>query len=501
MADELDFPDHRAEVTEPRSLDGMSACCLLLVLFTGPGTDPPAAGLAAARQARAAGNFAEARHLYEQALSRDPRNPALALEFAEALLDGNDAAGAGRILELLVSNEPDRAGPRRALARSLLARGKPDEALEQARRAARLDPKNPDGITLVGFAEVAASRPGEAVASFRRVLASRPRDRDAHGGLAMAYAQLSDPRAEKEFETVLAAAPEARYFWQYAEYLWRRHDKDRGNRQMEKALETSPGDARLLEAYGTELLEQGRFADAARRLTEARAAGETSPSLLTQLGSAELENSHFDEAERVLREAVAAAPGEVPARHRLGMLLLLVGKPEAARVELARAAELTKDAAGPWLDLGRAEEAVGNLDAAEAAYRRALQIQPELPRALYLLGLLLSRRDRKDEARETMARYQAAYEKEQEGRQVETSRRAGLNLGWVELRQKKFRAALAQFERFPDNAEALRGAAEALSALGRRREAIAALERAFVRAPEDRGIAWRLLEERRKAGH
>ena len=58
--------------------------------------------------------------------------------------------------------------------------------------------------------------------------------------------------------------------------------------------------------------------------------------------------------------------------------------------------------------------------------------------------------------------------------------------------------ALVRFERYPEDPEALRGKAEALLALGRRRDAIAALERAYVRAPTDRGIAWRLLEERRK---
>src|SRR5213078_4500493 len=129
-------------------------------------------------------------------------------------------AAAGRILGVLVAAEPDRPGPSRALARSLLALRKTDEALVHARRAARLDPKNLDGTTLLGFALVAANQPGEAVALFRKVVAARPRDREAHGGLAMAYAALSDPRADREFGTVLAGAGDPRYYWQYAEYLW-----------------------------------------------------------------------------------------------------------------------------------------------------------------------------------------------------------------------------------------------------------------------------------------
>src|SRR5262249_40449603 len=176
---------------------------------------------------------------------------------------------------------------------------------------------------------------------------------------AMSYAALSDPRARAEFETVLAAKPEARYYWQFAEYLWKIRDVERGNAQMEKALEAARGDAVLLAAYGMQLFEQERFPDAARRLKEARAAGQTDYEVVYQLGSAELEQSHFEEAERILREAIAAEPNRSEARHRLGMLLLLVGKPDAAREELGRAVELSTEAAGPRVDLGRAGGGAG----------------------------------------------------------------------------------------------------------------------------------------------
>src|SRR5262249_50398719 len=208
----------------------------------------------------------------------------------------------------LVSLAPARAAPHRALARAQLALGKPAPALEHAKAAATLEPKNGEGTILLGFAQLAGGQPEDAVASFRRALAGRPGDRDARGGLAMSHAALSDPRARAEFETVLAAKPEARYYWQFAEYLWKIRDVERGNAQMEKALEAARGDAVLLAAYGMQLFEQERFPDAARRLKEARAAGQTDYEVVYQLGSAELEQSHFEEAERILREAIAAEP-------------------------------------------------------------------------------------------------------------------------------------------------------------------------------------------------
>ena len=486
----------------------MLLSCLLFVV-AGAAAPTPAAGqqprrsivetAAAARKARAEGDLESARRLYLEALRLDPRSGVLALELGETCLDAGDAEAAERVLSRLVAAAPDRAAPRRALARALLALAKPEPALAQARAAAAIEPKNVDGMVLFGFSLVATGRPEDAVAVFRRALSRRPRDRDAHGGLAMAYSALSDPRAASEFETVLAQKSEARYHFQYAEYLWKNRDPDRGNLQMEKALEAARGDGVLLETYGMQLFEQGKFPECVRRLKEARAAGRNDYELIYTLGSAELENSRFEDAERILREAVAAAPERAEARHRLGVLLLLAGKPEGARQELGRAVELDGSAA-PRMDLARAEEALGNLDAAEASYRRALEIAPDLSRARYLYGVLLSRRGKTEESRRELALYQAAYEREQAERQRESATKAEIALGWELLRQRKFESAVAQFERHPDSAEALRGAAEALSALGRRHEAIAALERALVLKPQDRAIAWRLREERQKGG-
>src|SRR5262249_17590081 len=345
---------------------------------------------------------------------------------------------AERVLSRLCAAAPDKAAPRRALARALLALGRPRQALEHARAAAVADPKAWDGRVLMGFALVAAGQQEDAAAAFRSALARRPQGRDAHGGLAMAYAALSDPRAAAEFETVLAAKPEARYHWQYAEYLWKTHDIERGNAQMEKALEASRGDAVLLAAYGMKLFDQERFPQAARRLKEARAGGQNDYEVISQLGSAELENNHFDDAERILREAIETDPKRSEARHRLGAVLLLAGKPEAARDELARAADPSGDDAGIRVDLGRAEEALGNLEAAEAQYRRAVELAPDLARARYLLALVLSRRGKTEESRREMALYQTAYERDQASRQAAKALAAEINLGWAELNAKRY---------------------------------------------------------------
>jgi tetratricopeptide (TPR) repeat protein len=112
------------------------------------------------------------------------------------------------------------------------------------------------------------------------------------------------------------------------------------------------------------------------------------------------------------------------------------------------------------------------------------------------MGALLARLGRREEAREHIAIFQTAFQAEQEARLREASRRARLNLGWVELRQGRAERALEQFRRFPDDVEALRGAARALSKLGRHGEAAKTYERALTVSPEDPRLRYELDAER-----
>lgn len=382
-------------------------------------------------------------------------------------------------------------------AASLLAAGRPEEALAHARRAAEIEPGNPLAELLVGYGLLATERPDDALAAFTRILSTHPSSVEARGGVAMSYGVLGDPRAEREFVTVLAAVPnDRRYRRQFAAYLWLAGETDRGNREMERAIQLAPSDPILRLDYGRQLHQQGRFLDAAKQLARARDGGAQDASLLYLLGSAELENGHFPEAERWLSEAIASSPNRTDVRQLLGLLFLLTGRPENGRRQLSRAAEIEPDSAAIRLDLGRAAEAQGDLAAAEAAYRKALAGAPGLFRVHYLLGALLSRKGLSDEARKEMALYDRAYREEQARLQREGSRRAEINLGWAELRKGRAAEALSQFERHPDNVEALRGAAAALSRLARHADAAARLERALLLSPEDRRLRYEIGRER-----
>jgi protein O-GlcNAc transferase len=347
--------------------------------------------------------------------------------------------------------------------------------------------------------DLADGRPEKAAPGFEAFLSALPANPAGLRGLANAYGALRDPRALETFERAVAADPKNLPLRvEFAEYLWDTRRFEQGNAEMARVIKDAPGNAKLRAHYGMNLASQSRFAQAAEEFEAARRGGLDSSDVLFYLGSALWECGRLEEAEQRLRQAVAKAPEKAAARHRLGRLLLFRGDARAAVLELEEAARLSADSAEIALDLGRAYEAAKKMELAEASYRKALKLEPGLSTTHYTLGTLLARTGRRPEAQEHIALYQEYFRKEQQRRFEAGSRQAELNLGWTELDGGRAEKALAQFERHPEDPEALRGAAAALAKLGRHGEAARRLEHAVLLDPDNRALRWELDQERGK---
>ena len=346
---------------------------------------------------------------------------------------------------------------------------------------------------------LAAGRPDEAVPPLEAVAAARPKDASALRLLAAAYAAVGDERFEITYRRVLALAPGSFPLrLELVEALWQAGRGDAGNAEMDRLLREAGG-PRLHLRYAIELMRQDRFVDASREFERGCRGASCDAEALEAWGNALLETGRFNESVDRYRKAISREPGRLSARQKLGRVLLLVGDPAAARRELSLAAERQGASPELLLDLGRALEALGQAEAAEDMYRRAIQLAPGLPRARYALGTLLARRGREEEARREIALYREAFDREQRERFEMGSRHAELSLGWTDLAGGRIEKALAQFERRPDDPEALRGRAAALSRLGRHAEAVDALARALSIVPADPRIRYALAREREKA--
>lgn len=338
---------------------------------------------------------------------------------------------------------------------------------------------------------------------FATILAVIPAQADDPASLrnaAASYAMAGDPRAADAYRRAIAAAPrDLPLRVEFAGFLWRSGEPDLGNAQMEEVIRLSPGNPRLKAHYGVNLAAQKKYGKAVEELDAARREGFDDADVLFFLGSALWEIGRLDEAVLRLTEGIAKAPAKAAPRQRLGRLLLLQGKPVPAVAELSRAAELDPASAEIAVDLGRALEASGDSAGAERAYRRALAAEPAPSIGHYLLGTLLARTGRREEAQAHLAVYRESFQREQQDQFRARSRQAELNLGRALLSENRLEEALAQFGRHPDDPEALRGAAQALSRLGRHAEAARKLERALELDPGNAVLRSELDAAREKA--
>jgi tetratricopeptide (TPR) repeat protein len=370
-----------------------------------------------ARQAVADGRYREALTLYRRVLERLPDDAVVHVEYAQLLRELNvldeatvqareavrldpEMAEARKLLGTLElgasEKDPSRldaaiehfraarrlsprdAGTASALARALLARGRPAEA------AAVLDeiPEARTHPALMRLAAQAKARSGktrEAVALYRQLIAADPADRDLVAALVDVYESADDldraletlrqleakdpdnslvaeritldlaragrfAEAEKKARELAARRPENRAIRRLlAGVLFEKGDIAGGERILRALIEADPDDSASRRALASELARERRFDEARGQLEDLvrRAAEDPKKIDLRQDATVELGylaflEKDFEEARRIL-EPLAVSGSKV--------------RPRAARIALAAAREAEDFTAG--LELAR----------------------------------------------------------------------------------------------------------------------------------------------------
>lgn len=139
-----------------------------------------------------AGRLAPAVRYYERALALDADYVTARLNLSDALRQQRDEARAGGILRAGVDRTPDNAALRHAFGLHLVRAGRPEEGLDELRRAADLDPDSARFAYVVGVALNSLGRSDEAVASLEAARADFPGDYD----IAWALATMRRDRGE-----------------------------------------------------------------------------------------------------------------------------------------------------------------------------------------------------------------------------------------------------------------------------------------------------------------
>ncbi|MGH9441872.1 MAG: tetratricopeptide repeat protein [Thermoanaerobaculia bacterium] len=341
-------------------------------------------------------------------------------------------------------------------------------ARERAARARRTALAACVSALLAAPALPAMTRPAKSAPARSFETLVREAREDAAAGNSRARDRYLAAIEQKPSDTALRA--------ELADYFWKIGDPTEAESQMDWLVAHGHPRPGFLRYYGLRLFDAGNFVKASKILESASREGPPDDDLLFCLGSARLEEGDFRGAEEALRGAIRKAPSKFAARHVLGNLLKLTGRPAEAVVELRRAAESGGDSADIWLDLAQALAADGHPGEAEEACRKSLRIQPDRAAAHMTLGRILRSEGKADEAAAELTRSRLLYDREEENVEKRRSSQARVSEVWV-----------------------LKRRAESLEERGRREDAIQALERAKSLAPEDRSLDY-ALEKLRASG-
>jgi tetratricopeptide (TPR) repeat protein len=329
--------------------------------------------IATARQYAKAGQTAAAARTYSEAFGQQPPSDDLAMEYYQTL--GGTPAGwdeARRGLEHLVQAQPDAPGPALAYAEHLSYRepSRRDAIKRLASLAVRTDiPTHTQQAARTAWRQALLwldARPADAPL-FQHYLSSVGDDLDVR-------ARIPDPKRS----AAAAARPLSPYELglKNAYAALNAGDTAQAEERFTTLLHQQPANADALAGLGIVRLRQNRFSEASDLLDRAStkpAGARWKPLLQTaqhwqalQDSQAARQSGDLERATQLARRAVESDAKEPEAQTLLGDLLA-----EQAQVERA-----------------------------EAAYRAALQQQPEHPRATLGLINLLGTSGRTDEARE-----------------------------------------------------------------------------------------------------
>ena len=329
-----------------------------------------------------------AEHAYREALARDPRFLPASLHLARLLLDQHRSADALGVLRRAEAQGAAAAALRVALGRAQLASGNATSAARTFREALAADTKDPAArLGLAGALEAQGN-----LEAARAELATLVTRRDVPGLVSQLGSRLAEvliklgrrEEALVAFQQNIAAGGAA----PTTKVAAARLALELGRRQVARGLAESvvkddPRTPGALLVLAEVRRAEGDLGNALMDLRRALAV-DGSPEVQLEYGRALAALGRDDDALSALEQA-RQIPESGVERARI---LIRRGEIEPAVKELSAATgELPSDA-GAFLLLGQAEDRLGHVARAEAAWKSAVKLAPSSAEARYRLGRL-----------------------------------------------------------------------------------------------------------------
>ena len=271
-------------------------------------------------------------------------------------------------------------------------------------------PASPDELNALfelALRQHGAGRLAEAAVAYRRILAIRPDNADAHNNLgAILWQQGQLDQAAACFEAAIALRPEyVDALSNLGTVLLCQGKLDEAAVFLQQALALKPDNADAQNNLGVILWQQGQLDQAAVCYEQVIALRPDHGDAHCNLGSVLLSQGQLDQALRRFQQALALRPDNAEAHNNLGVVLRKQGKLDQALASYEQALALRPDYAEAHNNLGNVLKQQGQLDQALARFEQALALRPNYADAHNNLGVIFWQQGKLDEA---AARYQQA---------------------------------------------------------------------------------------------
>lgn len=291
----------------------------------------------------------------------------------------------------LAQEAPGDADLRRAI--ELHQSGHYIEAISQYQSFLKAHPEASPVHSNLGAALAHEGRYTEAIQEYTLALKSQPTNYGIRFNLALAYYKMGDiTHAVKEFEEVSTIAPgdapeKHRLALLLSECYLRQGQDEKVINLLDPLADSHPGDLAVAYLLGTALLHQGldkRGALMIERILQSGDSAEAHMLMAFTRMKAGDKKAATEEVDRV----IALNPALPEAYTLRGRLAFLVSNLDASEAAFRKALELDPTAFDAHLWLGTLLRQEGKLEEARSNLERALQMQPFESRANYQLALL-----------------------------------------------------------------------------------------------------------------
>jgi tetratricopeptide (TPR) repeat protein len=312
-----------------------------------------------------------------------------------------------------VAQSPNSFQPNRDLGAALLSSGQPREAIPYLKHASQLDPGNYDNSFDLARAFALAGDYQQARSLLRIILVSHDRA-DAHRLLADVEEKLNDPLASvQHYQRAAELDPSEPNLFDWGAELLVHHANEPATEVFAKGNHRFPASARLLIGLAVAWNARGVFDKAVQYLCQASDLNPADPTPYLFLGRIQNPRNMPSEASAQRLERFARLQPQNALANYYYAVSLWQGRKApgdsttAALVEshLQKAVELDPNLGLAYLQLGIFYAEKKDFSSATAAYRKAIEVSPELEEAHYRLSQAYLQIGEKDKAQQEIRLY------------------------------------------------------------------------------------------------